>query len=309
MLDKDIDSQLLRAFVTVAELGSFTRAATKLYRTQSAVSMQVRRLEQQLGKKLLARTSRQVTLTSLGEMILPYARRILRIQEAMLTEVGQEQISGKVRLGMPDDYAAYFLPQVLSHFGLLYPNIQLEIFCELSRNLEPMVRSGEIDLAVVTRHPDHKVGHLVRREQLVWVEETQAFAHEQQPLPLALFPEGFCAFRRKALQALEAMDKSWRIMCESRGLAGIRATVSAGLAVTVVTRNTLSPNMRIIGPEQGLPELPEVEIGLLAPREGEDEATDVLASHILESLRHEGHGTATPEVEPLSNEPSVPRGM
>ncbi|ACV68561.1 LysR substrate-binding domain-containing protein [Desulfohalobium retbaense] len=309
MLDKDIDSQLLRAFVTVAELGSFTRAATKLYRTQSAVSMQVRRLEQQLGKKLLARSSRQVTLTSLGEMVLPYARRILRIQEAMLNEVGQEQISGKVRLGMPDDYAAYFLPQVLSHFGLLYPNIQMEIFCELSRNLEPMVHSGEIDLAVVTRHPENASGRFVRREQLVWVEDAQAFAHEQQPLPLALFPEGYCAFRLQALKALENAGTPWRIICESRGLAGIRATVSAGLAVTVVTRNTLSPTMRIIGPEQGLPDLPEIEIGLLTPGWGEDEATDVLASHILESLRHEGNGTATPEVEPLSNEPSAPRGM
>jgi DNA-binding transcriptional LysR family regulator len=284
MINADLDIHLLRAFVEVAQTKSFTLAASNLYRTQSAVSMQIRRLEQSVGKPLFERNSRQVRLTEKGELFLSFARRILQLNDDAISEIGQPELQGRVRLGIPDDYASYFLPKVMKHFGKLYPGIKLEVLCELSVNLLPKIRNREIDLALVTRQPNSSEGEFIRREKLVWAEAKESRIHEKVPLPLALFPAGYCVFREAALQCLEKEGKAWTLACSSPGLTGIRAAVSAGLAVTIVAENTVSSDMRIIDPEEGLPALPCIEIALHAQKQETNEAVLTFAQHLREIL-------------------------
>ncbi|MBS3810175.1 MAG: LysR family transcriptional regulator [Desulfobacterales bacterium] len=282
----DLDINQLRAFVTVAELKSFTRAALRLNRTQSAVSMQVRRLEQNMGRSLLTRTKGGVGLTESGRVMLEYARRILKLNDEVMAEIGDPEVKGRVRLGIPDDYAAYLLPGALSGFGSLYPGISLEVYCELSVDLLQLVEDGEVDLAVTTRQPQSPGGTLIRKEQMVWAEAAGYRLHEEDPLPLALFPDGVCVFRESALKTLRSCGRGWRIVCTSRGLAGIRAVVTSAMAITVVTENTVSPNMQIIEPEAGLPALPQVDICLHVSRSPVNEAVTVFADYISRSLKN-----------------------
>ncbi|MFO7840149.1 MAG: LysR substrate-binding domain-containing protein [Desulfosalsimonadaceae bacterium] len=282
----DLDINLLRAFVAVAECRSFTRAASRLNRTQSAVSMQVRRLEQNMGRFLLVRHKGGVRLTDSGEVMLQYARRILQLNDEVMAEIGDPEVKGRVRLGIPDDYAAYLLPAVLSGFSPLYPRISLEVCCELSVDLLRLLSDGDVDLAVTTRQPQSPGGAVIRREQLVWAQARGCRLYEQDPLPLALFPDGVCVFRESALAALQYCGRKWRLVCTSRGLSGIRAVVASGMAITVVTENTASSNMRLVSAEEGLPALPQVDISLHVSRSPANEAVSVFADYISRSLKN-----------------------
>lgn len=282
----DLDINLLRAFVAVAELKSFTRAASRLNRTQSAVSMQVRRLEQNMGRSLLTRKKGGVGLTDSGKVMLKYARSILRLNDEVMAEIGDPEVKGRVRLGIPDDYAAYLLPAALSGLGSLYPGISLEVNCELSVDLLSRLEDGDVDLALTTRQPQSPGGAVIRTEQMVWAEARGCSLHDEDPLPLALFPDGVCVFRESALAALGTCGRRWRIVCTSRGLAGIRAVVASEMAVTVVTQNTVSENMRVIAAEEGLPCLPHVDICLHMSGSPANEAVEVFADYISRSLKN-----------------------
>lgn len=282
----DLDINLLRAFAAVADLKSFTKAASSLNRTQSAVSMQIRRLEQNMGKFLIIRHKDGIRLTDSGEIMLAYARRILRLNDDVMAEIGNPEIKGRVRLGIPDDYAAYLLPVALSGFGALYPGIRLEVYCELSVDLLRLLGDKRLDLALTTRQPQSPGGMVIRRENLVWAQADGCRLHNQDPLPLALFPEGLCLFRESALAALQSCGRSWVLVCTSRGLAGIRAVVASGMALTVVTETTLSPNMQIISSEEGLPALGQVDISLHISGSPVNEAVSVFADYIAQSLKN-----------------------
>lgn len=262
-MNEHLDIHLLRSFTEVAENKSFTAAAKRLCLTQSAISAQMRRLETQLDTKLLDRTNRKVELTDAGETLLNHARRILRLNdEALMALEAANDVQGVVRLGIPSDYAAHLLPEVLDLFGEQYPDVRLELECELSVDLLGLLHQGRLDLALVTRQHNSSGGQFIRREQLVWVGCKGEKAHRSTPLPLALFPAGYCIFRQSALEALRNAGIPWRIACTSRTLSGIRAAVSAGLAVSIVAERTLSPDMRVLDESEGLPPLPEVEIAL-----------------------------------------------
>lgn len=265
-MQRHLDIRLLRSFCQVADTGGFTAAARQLCLTQSAVSAHIRRLETQLGTRLLERDSRHVELTGTGEALLGHARHILACNDDLLQEMDLAlNAAGPVRLGIPSDYAAYLLPDVLSRFNKEHPDAQTELVCDLSVDLLDELRQGHIDLALVTRQPRSSGGRLVRRERLVWAAAADfgsAPAGPDAPLPLALFPPGYCIFRENALAALRRIGRSWRTVCTSRSLSGIRATVSSGLAATVVAESTISPDMRVLGKEHSLPALPSVELAL-----------------------------------------------
>ena len=262
-MNRHLDIHLLRTFIEVADSGGFTAAAKRLCLTQSAVSAHVRRMEVQLGCRLLERDNRGVSLTDAGEVLLGHARRILRQNDEALVDLDvAHKVQGTVRLGIPSDYAAHLLPRVLERFGREYPDVQLELFCELSVDLLGLLHQGRVDLALVTRQPNSSGGELVRSEGLVWVGARGGRAHQAETLPLALFPPGYCIFRENALAALRNAGRPWRLACTSRSLSGIRAAVSAGLAVSVVAEHTLSQDMVVLGPDEGLPTLPHIEIAL-----------------------------------------------
>lgn len=284
-MKQNLDIHLLRSFLEVASNASFTAASKNLCLTQSAVSAQIRRLEKQLGVKLLCRDNRNVRLTEAGELLLNHAKRILAINDEAFCDLDVVgRVQGTVRLGIPSDYAAHLLPVVLERYGSQYPDVQLELFCELSVDLLGLLHKGRIDLALLTRQRNSQGGELIRSEQLVWAGAKNKEAHLLHPLPLALFPPGFCIFRENALAALHKAERPYRLVCTSRSLSGIRAAVSAGLAVTVVAEHTLSSEMQVFGTAEGLPPLPKIEIALHTASAVMSPAASTLARFFQETL-------------------------
>ncbi|MFQ5936312.1 MAG: LysR family transcriptional regulator, partial [Acidiferrobacterales bacterium] len=198
----NLDTDLLRTFVAIADAGSFTRAGQRVHRTQSAVSMQVKRLEDSVGKPVFQREGRSVSLTAEGEALLGYARRILKLHEEAVATLTQPDVVGTVRVGTPDDYVMRFLPGILSRFAQAYPRVQVAVHCEPSYALLSRLEQRELDLALVTCDPAKESGDIVRREPTVWATSERHFVHEEEPLPLALFQKG-CFLRDWIIQALD----------------------------------------------------------------------------------------------------------
>ncbi len=257
----NLDTDLLRAFVAVADSKSFTRAGQVLCRTQAAISMQVKRLEGVVDKQLFNRNSRTISLTPEGEFLLGYARRMLRLSDEVMTSFTEPDLQGVVRVGAPDDYATYFLPRVLPHFTQTHPQVRVEVRCDNSVDLLSVLADGQLDLALVTRHPESRGGETIRREPLHWVTAQSHLAHEEDPLPLAVFPQG-CVCRDVALRALEGINRQWRIAYSSRSISAIQGAVSAGFAVSVMEQSTLPEDVRTLSEDEGFPALPDIEVAL-----------------------------------------------
>jgi DNA-binding transcriptional LysR family regulator len=277
----DLDPSCLRAFLAVAEEGGFTKAAQVLNRTQSAVSMQIRRLEELLGTTLIA-DRKKATLTSAGERVLEHARRIVALNDEVLGRARGVDIAGRVRIGTPDDYIAFFLPPVLRRLSVTHPLVEIELKCGLSADLIQQVDKGQIDFALVTRLPGLDGGVTIRREPLVWVAADEGLT-QKRPLPLALFSTG-CPFREAALGALRRSDLSWRVAYESLSTASLLAAVSEGLAITAITPLSMLPGLKVIGPRHGMMELPGVEIALYGPRGLVSPATQAVKASVMEAL-------------------------
>lgn len=277
----DLDPACLRAFMTVAEEGGFTRAAQRLNRTQSAISMQVRRLEESLGAQLIA-DRKKATLTAAGERILEHARRIVALNDELLGRAKGADISGRVRIGAPDDYVSFFLPAMLRRLSISHPNVEVEVRCHMSTDLITAVDRGNLDLALVTRLPGLTDGTTVRREPVVWVASDERLA-QSSPLPLALFSPG-CPFRDAALDCLGKANKPYRIAYESPSIASIHAAVIEGLAIAAIVRLSITDKMKILDRVHGLPLLPMVEIALYGPRGVAAPAAQAVKSSLMEGL-------------------------
>ncbi len=273
----------LQTLVAVADCRSFTAAAESLCYAQSAVSMQIRRLENQAGTSLIDRSRRDFALTQDGERLLGYAREMLRLNQAAWSEITGQPVSGVVRLGIPADYG-FYLPEILQYFAEQYPHVQMEVRCELSLNLVRLVQTGNLDLALVTRQPRSPGGEVLRRESLVWAGSGKFAVHRREPLPLALYPQGICVFRDSALNALNEEGVRWRIVYTSQSMAGLRSAVKAGLGVTVAISSMLGEELQDLGADGELPYLPRVEIALhRAPGRPKDPAR-ILAQLLAERL-------------------------
>lgn len=280
---RQLDLTQLQAFAAVVETGSFTLAAKYLCRTQSAVSMQLRKLEDATGKRLLLRDSRRVRVTEEGDVLLGFARRMIRLNEDALIALDQPFEEGHVRLGLPDDYAEFFLPEVLHRFALAYPRVQLEVIGALSGPLQDRVESGSLDMALITRQPNRPAGRILRRERLVWTGSRNRQVHREAPLSLALFPEG-CVFRAHALAALDASAIPWRIAYTSQSFAGGKLAVSGGLALTVMAQSMVPVDWQVFGKEDGLPALPEFEIALHKASGKLSRAAKLLESQLIDCV-------------------------
>ena len=280
-MKRDLDLDLLRSFSAVAETKNFTRAAERLGRVQSAVSMQVKRLEDVVGTKLFHRTRRAVRLTPDGVVLLRHAQRMLRLNEQALADFGRQAIGGRVRLGATDTTMC-FLPAVLSRFAQSYPLIELEVRCDRSWEALDALEAGEVDLALVTQPCGRDGGRVVRRESLMWAVSRESVVDEQDPVPLAIFAPG-CIYRDAALKALEDMGRGWRNAYNSPSRGGLDVAVTAGLAVTIVPECALAPGLRVLGPEQGYPALPAIEILLYRSAGAGSASVATLADVIVET--------------------------
>lgn len=263
----NLDTDLLRAFVAVAETRSFTRAADTLYRTQSAVSQQIRRLEDTLGCRVFARDTRGVRLTGEGETLLAYARRMLSLNDEVMANLGTGRAPQRpLRLGTPDDYAYLLLPPVLARFAASHPHQPVEVVCDNSNDLALAVEEGAYDLALITRPVMDGVagdGIRVRRERLVWTAAPSATGlSTADPLPLAVFPEG-CVCRSTTIAALAAAGRAWRPAFISDSVVAIHGAVLGGVALTPLEACTVPPGLMALGDDCGLPPLPAVDIVLL----------------------------------------------
>ena len=278
-----LDPDLLKTFVAVTEERSFSRAARRIGRSQSAVSMQMQRLEQTLGKPLLWRDPRSVRLTPVGEAFLVYARRIVKLSEEAWASIAQPEEAGFVRLGVPDDYAVAFLPGILSRFAAEHPAIAVELACEPSSLLVGKVAANEIDLALLTRQSSQAM-EVLRREPLVWVASPLHAPWDADPLPIALYEPG-CAARDNALVSLGDAGRAYRCLYSSPSLMGLTAVVQAGLAVAAMARCSVPPSLRIIGTKEGLPPLRELEIGLMhSPLASSSNATNRLGEFLRQGV-------------------------
>lgn len=278
------DLDLLRSFVAVVEAGGFTRAAARLELTQSSVSIHIRRLEQGLGRKVFQRDGRDVTLTAAGEALLPMARRLLDLADETRIRLTEPDVGGIVRLGTPEDFATRHLPDVLSRFARAHPQVALEVNCDFTANLLDGFGKGQYDLVLCKREPQGPSGGTkVWREPLVWVAAERLRPPADQPIALVLAPSPDI-YRRRALSALEAAGRPWRIVYTSPSLAGVQAAVRAGLGVTVLAKEMLAPGLTLLGEESGLPDLPDTEIALYRAPGTLSKAAELLAGHIIRSL-------------------------
>lgn len=259
-----IHPDLLRAFVTVVECGGFSQAAVRLRRGQSAVSLQIKRLEANLGVRLLVRNPRHLSLTSEGELLLDHARHLLRLNDALVTRFTEREISGVVRLGAPEDFATSHLPNVLARFARAHPRVALEVTCELTLEVVERFRAGGLDIALVKREPSGAMGGIrVWREPLVWVAADRQIAATESPLALIVSPRP-CVYRKRATDSLDTMGRPWRITYTCGSLAGTHAAVRAGLGVTVLPAEMVPTDLVILDDEAlGLPDLKDTELALI----------------------------------------------
>jgi len=281
-----IHPDLLRAFVTVVECGGFSRAAGRLLRGQSAISLQIKRLEESLGVRLLERSPRSLLLTSEGELILDYARRILSLNDELTERVREPELSGVVRLGAPEDFATSHLPSVLARFARSHPRVALEVTCELTLEVLERFHAGDLDIALVKREPSGMTGGLrVWREPLVWIAADHDIAERENTLPLVVSPHP-CVYRKRMTDALDRISRAWRISYTCGSLAGTHAAVRAGLGLTILPKEMVPADLTILNDETlNLPGLDDTEMALIeAPQL--DPAAIRLRDYIVREMEH-----------------------
>ncbi|MEO1038636.1 MAG: LysR substrate-binding domain-containing protein [Pseudomonadota bacterium] len=287
-MSQQLDLDLLRAFVAVARSGSFTRAGEALFRSQSAISLQIRKLETVTGQRLFRRNARHVSLTPAGDRLMGYASEMLELHDQAMAAFRAEEVRGLIRLGTPEDFATAHLPRALAGFSRAHPSVQLEVTCDLTLNLLERFRDGALDVALVKREPAAATGgQRVWSEPLVWVgAHARAFA-PRETMPLVVSPRP-CVYRKRAEDALTAVGQRSRAAYVCGSLAGCLAAVRAGLGVAVLPRD-LAPSDLVIDDGEAMPALPDAEIVLLIASDAGAPARR-LADHLAKALEDENAG-------------------
>lgn len=281
-----LDTDVLRTFVAIAESGSFTRAANQVFRTPSALSMQIKRLEETLGKTLFIREARQVRLTPDGEVLLSYGRRLLKLNEEAVTQFLLPAICGTVRLGTSDDVGTRILPGVLAQFARSHPATQVDVVIGRSVDMIERLDAGELDLIVVTAGNDGQEtgrGKVVHSEPLVWAGREGGIAVMKKPLPVSLANPG-CTWRNMALKSLDQAAVDYRIAYTSESCSAQAAAMIADLAVAPFPASMVKPPLRRLDKEYDLPPLGDYQL-LLIQRQGSGDTCDTLAGHVVDALQ------------------------
>jgi DNA-binding transcriptional LysR family regulator len=287
MTPQDLQLDWLKCFVAVVDAGSLSNAAGEVHRSQSAVSMQIKKLEEAVGRRLIERGSRKLELTPDGLTLLGYARRILDLHAEAKVVLSGEELTGRVRLGVPDDYAAKYLTPVLKRFAPRHGGVEIELDCEQSTSLIPRVASGDLDLALVSR--DHsRRGTLLFHEPMVWVGSAQFELWRRDPLPIAVYEDTSLA-RRSAINSLAQQGRRYKVVYNSSSLAGQIAAVESGLAVAVLTQCSAPAHLQILGSEHELGPLEPMEVAVYRSRHSRgSKAVDSLQGLLVRTLRLAG---------------------
>lgn len=258
----NLPTDLLRAFVSVIDLGGYTRAADALGRTQPAISLQMKRLEVLLDARLLTHEGRELKVTEAGEALAVYARQLLRLNDEAVAKLKGRAARGQLRVGLPTDFSVAFLQEAISDFSSTQSKVTMSIACDLSRKVLDLLHADELDIAIALLARE-KNPYLVRswEERPIWAVGREAALNRQAPVPLVTHPEG-CEYRRRMTAALAAEGRDWRIAYTTPEIGGLQRAVSAGMGVTALTRKTLLPDMRILAAREGFPAMESIRIGL-----------------------------------------------
>ncbi|MEQ8656421.1 MAG: LysR family transcriptional regulator [Hyphomicrobiales bacterium] len=278
-----LELDLLRTLVAIAETGNFSAAADRLGRTPSAVSMQVKKMEEMVGTTLFVRDSRSVSLTRDGEALLQHGRRLLALNREMMTRFVRPDLVGEVHLGAPDDVAERFLPTMLRHFAETHPGVILNVLVDGTRRLKEMVDDQTLDLAIVTvgsAMNNAEGAEVIHTEPLVWAALAGGVAVEQRPLPVSLWEEG-CTWRAAALDALAKDGRDYRIAYQSAHISGQRAAILADLAIAPIARSHLNSRIVEARVPTKLPPLPACSLAL-AVRDNPSAPVEAAAQHVRE---------------------------
>lgn len=280
----NFDIDCLRTFLLVADSLSFSRAADDVGRSQSTVSQQISKLEQQVGKRLLERRKgRVVELTSEGRKLLRYARRILQLNDEAYASMSDDVLSGSVHLGVPLDFFGRDFTSWLTAFKKLHPMVALEVEANQSESLLKRSARGEFDLAFFKQDAGAKYGAVALREQLVWVGGANFVPDSDESVPLIVFPQG-CAYRRCAIQALEEKRRQWHLTFVSPSFECLKSATTEGMGITVLARTLVAPPLRVISHALRLPQLPIIELAYAQGRRSNSRVISELANYLTDSL-------------------------
>src|SRR5450755_1606238 len=259
-----LDLELLRSFVSVVDSGGFTRAGERVHRTQSTVSQQIKRLEDDIGQPLLNRTGKDVTPTEAGERLLSYARRLLALAEEARDVLARPGHEGAIRLGVPEDFAASRLAKLLATFSRSHPMLRLDVRTDQSANLKRDLDRGDLDLALFKRTVGEKGGIAMWPERVHWVtSKTHPRDTSAGSVPLIGFPPG-CLYRAGAIHALESAGRVWHMAYTSSSLAGIQAAVAAGMGLSILSEMAIQSDHRVLTAKDGFAPIDKTEVALVA---------------------------------------------
>jgi DNA-binding transcriptional LysR family regulator len=288
-MSRNLDTALLRTFVTVADHASMTAAGNALHLTQSAVSQQIARLEE-LSGALFTRNRRNIRLTATGERLLAKARHLLTLNDELWSDMTAKVMDGRVRLGAPYDLVGTWLAPILKNYAEDHPLVEISLVCAASPELLAITTEGAIDLALIEEPLGPSRGECLTVDRLVWVGAKAGAAHLKAPLPVSMVAET-CAFRPAVLQALSEQNRAWRTIFESGSIDATTSTVRSDLAVTAWLASTVPVDLDILPSDAGLPKLPSFAINLHMPNGHASLATTELARHIRGGVMRYRHGT------------------
>ncbi|WP_299612901.1 LysR family transcriptional regulator [uncultured Tateyamaria sp.] len=284
-MPKNIPTDLLRSFVTVVDLGGFTKAAKALGRTQPAVSLQIRRLEDLLQTKLIRTAGRQFRLTDDGVALGPYARQLLRLNDDIVAHFADSALAGWIRVGVPTDFSHSFLLEAISEFAARHPDVRIEIESMLSSDLRVALADDRLDITVALV-PEGNVPYLVETTAIepLWALKKDASFDPKKPVPIVRHPDP-CEYASRMRNALRTSGRGWRTVLVSRDVEGLQSAVLAGLGATALTPATLKPGMRIVRDDEGFPALTQLSIGLFYKHAVLHDAGHALTQHLLDHIR------------------------
>lgn len=286
----NLDIDLLRTLVAFADAGSFKGAARLVFRSQPAVSMQMRRLEEIVGQPLFARRGRDTVFTDKGEQLAQQARQILTLHDRLVTTWRGDDAGGRVLLGLPDDYAALFLPDIFTELARSRPGASMEISVNTTPVLIEQLDNGQLDLAILATQAPKRSDVILRKEPVVWASSPDHDTHRQRPLPLAMFSDESPVYRATIAALSDSVRESeatidFRISVKSKSWTVLAAAAKAGFAVTTMARCVVPPGLRILGPDDGFPDLGHIHIVMRGTRDTQSIATSHLAERILDAFR------------------------
>jgi DNA-binding transcriptional LysR family regulator len=284
----NLPTDVLRTFLAVIDLGSFTKAGNLLGRTQPAISLQIRKLEELLGLSLMDTAGRTIALTRDGENLARCARQLLAMNDEIVARLQKKESTGSLRVGLPTDYAVAFFQKALANFARQHADVQMSVHCDVSEELLPMFERDELDIAIAMYDDQPPPGLIYTwAERPIWTVGSDSDADRRNPVPIAAHPEG-CHYRERMIRCLDQIGRPWRITYSSPGIGGLQQAVQSGLGVTALTRRTLTRGMRVLTEKDGYPRLPDIRLGLLFKNTGASTAALLLVNYVMQALHDSG---------------------